>query len=187
MAQQILCRLLGERLRNLRRARDLVLKDVERLSGISATHISEIERGRTSPTLQVLARIARALGTSPSYLLEVPPVDILRVTPASERRILESENGRVRLERLTEPWSASQLVVYRVRVEPGGVFSGEPPPTEDLVFVQEGAVGVRMGEQWRHLRQGDALQCCSREVVQVANGNARGAEFFWATRPGCHV
>jgi transcriptional regulator with XRE-family HTH domain len=187
MAQGVACRLLGERLRRVRSARGLILKELEKLSGISATHISEIERGRTSPTLQVLERIAKALGMPTSFLVELPPAELLGVRSPQERRILEDETGRVRLERLTELWSAADLVVYRVRLDPGGVLMGETPPTEDLILVREGSVGLRMGEHWFHLRKGDAFEGCFRETLKVTNGNERGAELVWATRPSCHL
>ena len=50
--------------------RRLTLKQVEAAAGLSATHLSEIERGRTSPTVGALLRIARALGKHPAYFVE---------------------------------------------------------------------------------------------------------------------
>lgn len=43
---------------------------MDQLSGFSATHISEIERGKTSPTIRALLRVAAALGKEPSYFIE---------------------------------------------------------------------------------------------------------------------
>jgi transcriptional regulator with XRE-family HTH domain len=54
----------------LRSERRLTLKQVESASGLSATHLSEIERGRTSPTIGALLRIARALEKDVSYFIE---------------------------------------------------------------------------------------------------------------------
>ena len=53
---------LGSRIKKTREAKHLTLKSIEASAGISATHISEIERGKTSPTLGALLRIAGALG-----------------------------------------------------------------------------------------------------------------------------
>ena len=47
---------LGRRVRALRLQRGMTLKQVESLCGLSATHLSEVERGRTSPTLGALTR-----------------------------------------------------------------------------------------------------------------------------------
>jgi type IV pilus assembly protein PilB len=49
---------------------EMTLKNVETLSGLSSTHISEIERGMTSPTIGALIRIAHALKKDPSYFIE---------------------------------------------------------------------------------------------------------------------
>ena len=42
---------LGERLKRFRLDRNLTLKEVELKAKVSATHVSEIERGMTSPTV----------------------------------------------------------------------------------------------------------------------------------------
>src|SRR6185503_15856285 len=61
---------LGRRIKMLRVSCGLTLKDLEERGGISATHVSEIERGKASPTVGALSRIARALGLRPAALLE---------------------------------------------------------------------------------------------------------------------
>jgi transcriptional regulator with XRE-family HTH domain len=61
---------LGRRIKLLRVARNLTLKEIEKRGHISATHVSEIERGKASPTVGALARIAQALGVRPATLIE---------------------------------------------------------------------------------------------------------------------
>ena len=61
---------LGRRIRKCRLDSRMTLKAVEQASGLSATHLSEIERGRTSPTIGALVRIARALNRDASYFIE---------------------------------------------------------------------------------------------------------------------
>ena len=61
---------VGRRIKRVRGERNLTLKMVESASGVSATHVSEIERGETIPTIKVLARIARALGKRAAFFLE---------------------------------------------------------------------------------------------------------------------
>ena len=81
-------RQLGERIKRFRLDRNLTLKEVEVKAKVSATHVSEIERGMTSPTVGALAKIARALGTEPSYFLRsdaYPPVSVVR---HADRRVL---------------------------------------------------------------------------------------------------
>lgn len=63
------CRVFGERLRELRRSHDLTQSDVASHAGISLKYLSQIERGARNPTLAVVVRVARALHTTPDALV----------------------------------------------------------------------------------------------------------------------
>ena len=60
---------LGARVRALREAMDLSLRDLAERCGVSAPMLSQVERGETSPTLQVATRIAHGLELRLSQLL----------------------------------------------------------------------------------------------------------------------
>jgi|LSQX01.1.fsa_nt_gb transcriptional regulator with XRE-family HTH domain len=49
---------LSERLRRSRIKLDLTLKDVNRLTGISVSFLSEIERGKTNPSIETIQKLA---------------------------------------------------------------------------------------------------------------------------------
>src|SRR5437870_11388326 len=76
---------LGRRIRMLRISAGLTLKDLEKRGHISATHVSEIERGRASPTVGALARIASALGVRPVMLVEPLVLPQASVMHSAER------------------------------------------------------------------------------------------------------
>ncbi len=61
---------LGERLRSLRREKGLKLAVVANRSGVSLAYVSEVERGRKLPSLDVLSRLAGALEMSVSDVLQ---------------------------------------------------------------------------------------------------------------------
>ena len=52
---------VGPRIRALREAGGLSLRDLATRTGVSAPMLSQVERGETSPTLQVAGRIASGL------------------------------------------------------------------------------------------------------------------------------
>lgn len=56
-------------MRALRQQRGLTLRDVGRDSGLSISHLSEIERGVTNLSLGGLEQLAAALGVDPLLLL----------------------------------------------------------------------------------------------------------------------
>jgi transcriptional regulator with XRE-family HTH domain len=61
---------LHERLRELRQERGLRLKDVSETAGISIPYLSDLERGRTNPSLETLQTLAAAYGLTVHDLLE---------------------------------------------------------------------------------------------------------------------
>ena len=77
--------LVGTRIRQARLGQRKTLKDVEAASGFSSTHISEIERGRTSPTIGALIRIANALDKDPGFFIEERELDEVCITSPENR------------------------------------------------------------------------------------------------------
>lgn len=63
---------LGRRVKQLRLQKGMTLKEIEAKVGVSATHVSEVERGKTSPTVGALSKIAAALEVNASYLIDFP-------------------------------------------------------------------------------------------------------------------
>jgi transcriptional regulator with XRE-family HTH domain len=55
---------IGPAIRKLRRSNDLTLDQLATQAGISASHLSRLERGQTLPSFTVLAQIAQVLGVS---------------------------------------------------------------------------------------------------------------------------
>src|SRR5216110_667508 len=77
---------VGGRVRALREAMSLSLRDLAERSGVSAPMLSQVERGETSPTLAVAARIAGGLELSLSQLLRLDEGGDVSVVRAGERR-----------------------------------------------------------------------------------------------------
>src|SRR6478735_3177235 len=77
---------IGPRVRALREAMDLSLRDLAERSGVSAPMLSQVERGETSPTLQVATRIAHGLELRLSQLLRLDEGGAVTVVRAGERR-----------------------------------------------------------------------------------------------------
>ncbi len=64
----------SQRMFDLRHANDMSLDDVAKASGMTKSHIWEMEQGRArNPTVRAVWGIARALGTTPAYMLGIDP------------------------------------------------------------------------------------------------------------------
>ncbi len=60
---------ISKRLKEVRKAKDISVYKLSQLSGVSETHIRDLERGDKNPSLDTLTRIAAPLGLSLSDLL----------------------------------------------------------------------------------------------------------------------
>lgn len=70
MAENIELQKFGERVRQLRKAKGLSQEKLAELADLHRNYIGGIERGERNLALLNIVRLARALGVSPSQLLE---------------------------------------------------------------------------------------------------------------------
>src|SRR5947209_8194397 len=94
---------LGLRVRALREAMNLSLRDLAERSGVSAPMLSQVERGETCPTLHVAARIAAGLELRLSQLLRLDEEGAVSVVRRQERRKGPGAVAGPRHEILTPP------------------------------------------------------------------------------------
>jgi transcriptional regulator with XRE-family HTH domain len=174
---------LGRRIRKLRMEMRLTLKQVEVASGLSATHLSEIERGRTSPTIGALVRIARALHKDASYFIESDErEDIAHVKGSVGAHTLPGGAGA---ELLTPGIPGSRVFAYRVRFDaPGARIQLAPASQDDQViyFVKAGVVHARFGTAESTLAAGDSAQATLAISHDVHAAGGPAEIIFLSTR-----
>jgi transcriptional regulator with XRE-family HTH domain len=117
---------VGPRVRALRDAMSLSLRDLADRSGVSAQMLSQVERGETSPTLAVAAKIAAGLELTLSQLLRLDEGRHVAVSRAAERR--QSRRGGHRIEELTPPLPGQRADVSLHVLEPGATTGGAADP-----------------------------------------------------------
>jgi transcriptional regulator with XRE-family HTH domain len=152
---------VGQRIRLARFRHDMTLKDVAVKSGMSATHISEIERGKTSPTIGCLQKLAGALGEPPAYFVEHVDDSLTRLTRRDERpkEYRCGTDGHVVVgETLAggAPWGTMHIA--HGSPAPGEVLKRPPGTGEVVVVCQSGMVRVASLGEAVVLREGDTVQ-----------------------------
>lgn len=151
---------LGPRVKALREAGGLSLRELAERSGVSAPMLSQVERGETSPTLQVAARIAAGLELRLSQLLRLDEGGEVTVVRRSERRHGGADGHAYEI--LTPPLPGQRAEVSRHRLAPGAVTGGpgDPPIHEagarETTLVQAGRVAFHCAGTVRELAEGDA-------------------------------
>ena len=174
----------GRRIKMLRLSRGLTLKDLEERGGISATHVSEIERGKASPTVGALGRIALALDMRPATLLEplvLPEVSAMR---SAEREGREMQWGSARLAPVSDPVQggelSAQILTLPVGREPALTHAHEG---EEWALVLSGVAEIRVNHEAFMLREGESLHFRSHRLHSYANPASAPAILLIASRP----
>jgi transcriptional regulator with XRE-family HTH domain len=154
---------LGVRVRALREAMDLSLRDLAERSGVSAPMLSQVERGETSPTLQLAARIAAGLELRLSQLLRLDEEGAVSVVRRQERRKGPPAARGHSYEILTPPLPGQRAEISRHVLASGARTggSGDPPRHEpgsrETAVVERGTVVLQCDGQRHELQEGDCV------------------------------
>jgi transcriptional regulator with XRE-family HTH domain len=154
---------IGPRVRALREAMDLSLRDLAERSGVSAPMLSQVERGETSPTLQIASRIAAGLELRLSQLLRLDESGTVTIVRAAERRRGGSPERGHAFEVLTAPLPGQRAELSRhtlaSEARTGG--AGDPPMHEpgsrEIALVEHGRVMLDIDGDRHELHAGDCV------------------------------
>ncbi len=150
---------VGSNLKRLRSKRGLSLEALAKLSGVSRAMLGQIELGQSTPTINVVWKIANALGLPFSALIsaEAPPGAV--VLEASRAKVLTSGDGAFR-SRALFPFDVPRKVeFYELRLRAGAEERAEAHPagTRENLVVAKGKVGIALGSVSHALNAGDAI------------------------------
>jgi transcriptional regulator with XRE-family HTH domain len=154
---------IGARVRALRESASLSLRDLAARSGVSAPMLSQVERGETSPTLSVAARIAAGLELRLSQLLRLDEDGAVTVVSPPERRRGGNRRRGHGFEILTAARPGERAELSRHTLEPGGA-TGAPddppmhePGSRETALVERGELVLHCDGRRHELTAGDCV------------------------------
>jgi len=152
---------LGPRVRALREAMDLSLRDLAERSGVSAPMLSQVERGETSPTLQVATRIASGLDLRLSQLLRLDEDGAVSIVRADDRRGGGGSGHTYEVLTPPLPGQRAEVSLHTLAAGARTGASGDPPMHEpgarETVLVTRGRVAFICDGARHALLEGDAV------------------------------
>jgi transcriptional regulator with XRE-family HTH domain len=175
---------VGERLRVIRNARRLTLREVAERAGLSESFLSQVERGRASASIASLRRIAEALGISIA--------DLFQPGGSTEPRVLRRDDrptvafGVLGRKMLLTPRPLHELEVFVGELDPGGSTGVEQyahGDSEELFVVLRGTVTLELGGDLHELEPGDSIDYRSSTPHRISNAGDELAEVMWIISP----
>lgn len=168
---------VGEHVRRLRVQAGMSVRALARLSGFSASFMSQVENGQVSPSISSMEKIAAAVGVTLGEFFEAAAGgrggSIVR---AGDRQSLGSGWSDAQIEALCLPDSTARLEAILITLGPLA-RSGKHPyahPREEFAFVLQGEMVLTLGPEEHRLRRGDAARILPGELRLWRNaGRAR--------------
>ncbi len=150
---------MGPALRTLRSQKGLSLDRLAAQSGVSRAMLSQIELGRSAPTITVLWKISRALGVPFAALLGTEPASELMVQRAGRSLVLSSMDGSFSTRALSPLDRPRTVEFYELRLAADSSEHADahmPGTTENLV-ITSGTLEIEIRGASAVLEVGDSV------------------------------
>jgi transcriptional regulator with XRE-family HTH domain len=151
--------IVGRNLRRLRTQRGLSLERLAKASGVSRAMLGQIELGQSAPTINVIWKIARALGIPFSGLISTTAQSGTRLMRSSQAKRLSSHDGSF-VSRALFPFDEPRRVeFYELQLAAHSEERADPhsPGTIENLVVTVGQVEIERGDERHLLGAGDAI------------------------------
>jgi transcriptional regulator with XRE-family HTH domain len=171
---------IGQRIRRLRQAAEMTLRELAERADLTPGFISQLERGKVSISIDSLMMILDALN--------IQIADFFR--PSQERFVFR-EQDQVHLERegvkefvaLVPGAGNREMEPVRVHLAPGEKVGLEPFSGEQFGYVLNGRVTVQFGKRNLKAHRNNTFYASGNSELTVENASGREAVFLWITSP----
>ncbi len=139
---------VGERLKEIRNTRQLTLDDAAKLTGVSKPMLGQIERGQSSPTINVLWKISTGLKIPLSFFCKQQEAEYT-VAGLGEENVITEENGGMRAYPLFPFDPVRNVEVFYIEFDAGMRHSSLPhvAGVEEYVFLAQGTLKMVIGRE----------------------------------------
>jgi XRE family transcriptional regulator, regulator of sulfur utilization len=147
--------LMGITLKKIRKEQKLTLKDLAQQTGVSISFLSQVERGKSSVTLESLKKIADALGVNPSIFF----------AEDHGQEALDIRQESFFYRDLSNGVKDASFSPIMVTLNPGE-NEGEPfsHSGHEFLFVLEGVLTVEVDGQCIELREQESILFDAKQV-----------------------
>jgi len=155
---------IGFALKSRRERLDLSLRAVAEKSGISASMISDLERGTKSPTISTLAAIAQALDIALPELLQSATMagKRIKVVRGATRSVAVDRKSGGQRRNIGVEFAGSNVELVRYVLparKMAGPFAAHAKGTIEHMHVAKGSVRAIFGDESETLSTGDSCSC----------------------------
>lgn len=140
--------IVGNRLADIRRQRDLTLQEASTLTGVSSATLNNIERHTTSPSIDTLWKISSGLAVPINYFFATDKVDFELANPA-DFHVIASNDPAVAVQSVFSTLVSTNFEVFHLTLAPQAQrqSAAHVPGTTEILIVETGTLTVMINEQ----------------------------------------
>ena len=175
---------IGSRLRAVRKARGLSLKQVAALVGCTPSYLSMVETDKLDPSVSRLKKIADALGSTIVEIFSEGKANEHVVLRKEERQKVSVLGSKLLIEILVRQGSGKQLDARLAVVAPGGGSVGDyQHPGEEFGYIMRGTLELTVDENTFILHEGDTFYFNSTSPHRFCNLGDEETVVLWVNHP----
>jgi len=180
-------KIIGKKLKTIRLAKKLTIQELARDSAVSSNMISRIERGLTTPSVEILMKLAGVFEKSIDYFVEeIKTTNEVVFTSQGHRKTTVYENNDNMLtESFTGGLRDPQFTSFFCTIPPGGKSGVESMyhPGDELIYLLKGRLQVEIANSTYTLNSGDSLTFKSHLPHKWQNLSEAEAKVIWTLSP----
>jgi transcriptional regulator with XRE-family HTH domain len=177
--------MIGEVLRDRRKAMRLTLDSVAELSKVSKSMLSQIERGQVNPSFAVIWSLTRALNMR---LADLAPYAqeggrLFEVLSPAGTPQIQNDDGTCRLRIISPPATAGDVEWYHLEIDGGGrlVSSAHEEGAWEHLTVIDGVLEIRSGASSQTIGSGGTARYAADVAHAILNPDDKPAQAFLVT------
>jgi transcriptional regulator with XRE-family HTH domain len=177
--------IVANRIKSAREGKKLSLRRFSEACGISASHLSQIEKGKISPTVSTLRRIADGLGIPLTEFFKGAADEESIIVRRGRGELLTFPGSKITYELLVAQGNRSSLEPFYAELQVDA-FSGLVPHShrgEEFIYVISGKMGLMVDHEEYVLNEGDSACFRSDNPHQWRNLGKEACRVIWVTTP----
>lgn len=168
--------IIGENIKAIREERGLSLEKLSRLADVSKSMLGQIERGESSPTVNVLWKISNGLKIPFSSLTTEQKSDTEKLRIGKPK---SHDNGNVKVYSIL-PYSHDQnFEMYRIEIESQGRLSvdARAKGAVEIITVYKGGITIVIEGVYHYIDRGESFRFNADVDHQYLNDSLISCEF----------
>lgn len=174
---------IGNKIKELRIAKDLTQEELADRAELSKGFISQLERDLTSPSIATLIDLLQVLGTT---------IHDFFTEDAEEQIVFHDEDFFEKID--SELMNKTEWIIpnaqknmmepIRLTLEPGGsTYLDVPHEGEEFGYVLKGSIKIHIGKKVFTAKKGEAFYFTPHSEHYIETNKTVGASLIWVSTP----